>query len=453
LAIDTTNLFTTIGRIGKLLYLADQHGAAIPAALDGLFDRFTGYADRLNTPNPLIAAATAPRSPYAYLSPYQQLARDVLLYYVRADNPAAAVSIPTALAEVRRQMTGVDTVKQSAVAVTPTAYSGNTGNGVVVTTATRPDGLPCELAIAETGILQVVTDSYTQTATSGLEGVVYYGGDTSLGGGPGDYLTWNWPSGSGAAARFNAIDSTTGGIATGNLVTNGNLELWTALTYPDNFTVDVGAANLAKTTSNVYDGGAAAVVTGGVAEVRLNAVLVSGLLLPLTSYALVVRTRVDTVPAAGTLTIELTDSAGTVLADAQAANNTSSYSLTGAPNGSYVTQKIVFRTGKSVPPAGALVRFRTLSMSSGSTLRLDGIVLTPMIYPYAGGPGMAIVGGSTPWAVNDKYSIAVTNDRGGASYNATFQALFERLFGMSQYQLVLPSTSGTPTQLDSLITS
>lgn len=451
MAIDTTGLFTTIGRIGKLLYLADPHAAALPAALSGLFDEYTGYSERLITPAAITAAATAPRVPASYLGPYQQLAANTLLWFVRQDAPASAGSIAAALVELRRQMiAGSVTVKRSTIGATPTAVSP-VGTGSVVTTTLRPDGLRAELAIAETAAVIVTSDTYTGTATSGLEQVSWVGADTSQGGGLGDYLYYAWPSGSTTTA-FNAIDSTTGPSASGNLLTNGDLETWTVTNVPDGWTVDVGSANFTQSTSQHYMGASSGNVAGGVAEVRISNTLAFGLLQPFTSYAVVVRSRISTVPAAGDLTIELTDSTGTVLTDYQSTNNSTTISLTSAPNNTWVTQTAVFRTGPSVPVLGGKLRIRALSLSSGSSLQIDSCVLTPMVYPYSGSIGVAVIGGATPWAIGDKTTVAVTNDRGGASYNATFQALFERLFGMSQYGIVLPSAS-SPSLADTLITS
>lgn len=452
MAINITTSMTLLGRIGKLLLLSDQHAAALPTAIDGLFDLFTGYTDRLITADALNSARVAPRVPAAYLPTYQALAQEYLLFVVRADAPASAVSVGAALTEFRRQMIAQsETVKRSTIGATVTALSPATGNGVVVTTTLRPDGLPAELAIPETAQIVITADSYSQLTTAGAEQAIFVSADSSQGGGPGDYLYYAWPSGSGVSTQFNVVAADAEATATTNLLTDGQLEDWTGA-VPDNWVTDVGAANLSKATTNLYGGSAAALVTGGVAEVRITNALAAGLLAPLTSYACVIRTRIDTSPAAGTFTVELTDSSGTVLTDAEGASNTSSVDLTLEADGSYVTQKIVFRTGRSVPSGGGKLRLRTLSLSGGSTLRIDECVLTPMVYPYAGSIGIAVVGGSTAFATGDRWNLAVTNNRGGASNNATFQALFERLFGMTQFGLVLPSDA-SPTQADTLITS
>jgi hypothetical protein len=70
---------------------------------------------------------------------------------------------------------------------------------------------------------------------------------------------------------------------------------------------------------------------------------------------------------------------------------------------------------------------------------------------YPGGPLIGVVAGSSKWALNDQYNLTIANNQAGASYGSTFQILFDRLFNMKQYRLVLPDDA-SPSIADTLIT-
>lgn len=167
-----------------------------------------------------------------------------------------------------------------------------------------------------------------------------------------------------------------------------------------------------------------------------------------TVYCASLWAAVDVVPAAGVVRVELVDDiGGAVLSSCQfnAADLTTSFQhiseVTATPG------DCMLRT-PSVLPASVYLRIRTsTAVSSGTSLFLDEMVLTPAVQLYTGGPLIAVITGGTNWQINDTFSIAATNDRAGV-----LQEWFERNFNMSSLGLLLPSNgSGSETIPDSVV--
>lgn len=117
----------------------------------------------------------------------------------------------------------------------------------------------------------------------------------------------------------------------------------------------------------------------------------------------------------------------------------------------------VFRTPAVLPPAVYLRIRIAVAISSGTSLFFDDVALSRMTALYQGGPLAAvfspaqtlpkILGGGTPWGAGDTITLTVTNDRAGG-----FQEWFNRNFGMTAMQLLLPSDAfGAETIADGLI--
>ena len=86
-------LFTRIGRIGKLINLANTHQAALPAAYDSLFDQFTSQPDRIWVRDLLDSYETLLTVPVGGLPLGTADAQRILFEMVKADNPGAASSL------------------------------------------------------------------------------------------------------------------------------------------------------------------------------------------------------------------------------------------------------------------------------------------------------------------------------------------------------------------------
>ena len=443
----TGGLFTRLGRIGKLIYTANASQAGYPAALDDLFDEFDGD-DRLLTPEALAAAVALPVTPVSGFGAFINLAVYVLLRMVQDDNPAAGGSISSAIGEVIRQMkASSDTVKRSTLGATATALTGNEGDGVIVVTTVRGDGLPQENMIAETARVACITDSYSFVADEGAEQFGFYGSvDLNQ-----TRLDYDWPRASGVAVGFTAV-SPDRVASNGTLMSNGGFEDFTVANTPDEWTIVVGTAgtDIHQDTSNEYRGSSCLKLTGGSTNHQLKQ---SVTLVPLVSYAFAIWVKRSTSAAAGQVRIELVDASGSVTTDEAGTSNTVSIDITSTDYDAWKAVTGVFRTPRAIPTTGLFMQIRTnTDISGGVNVFFDNFSLTPVAVPYAGGPGIAVFPGATPFAVGDGWSVALTNNAGGATYGATFQRLFDRLFGMREMGYVLPSDA-SPTLADSLITS
>lgn len=443
----TGGLFTRLGRMGKLIYTADTAQAAHDAATDDLFDEYDDV-DRPITADALGIADDLKAFTVTGLAPLTGLAERTLLKMVGDDVPAAGLSVDAALRELIRQMrASSDDVKRCTVASSASAFSTNKGNGAIVLTVTRGDGLPQENLIAETGRFECVADSFTDSAAAGNEGFTYLGPPISAG-----VFDYDYPGYSGAEASFSAIAPDVFGDL-GTQVTNGDFETFTVANTPDDWTITVGTpgTHLLEDTSVFYTGTSSLKVPGSATLLNISQALTETR--PITAYAFHCWLRTSGVPAAGVLTIDLySPSAAAVVADDQSVNNSTTVSLPGLSGATWTAASAVFRMPRN-PPSDTVLRIRmTTALSGGTDLNLDQLCIAPVNVPYPGGPGIAVFAGSVNFAIGDGWTIASTNNQGGATYGATFQVLFDRFFQMRERLLVLPSDA-SPTIADTLITS
>lgn len=167
----------------------------------------------------------------------------------------------------------------------------------------------------------------------------------------------------------------------------------------------------------------------------------------LAQYAACVWMKTDSAPAAGVITIDLVDGiGGAVINDDAGTANSYTVDCT-ALTTSFVAKTGVFRTPANLP---STVYFRiriSTAISNTSSVFLDEACLVPMTQLYAGGPSAAAFQGPVTWEKDDRATITVTNDRGGALHEH-----MNRAFALRDNDLLLPSNlAGGETQLDSLI--
>lgn len=203
-------------------------------------------------------------------------------------------------------------------------------------------------------------------------------------------------------------------------------------------------------SANVFKGRSVELDSDGAELTTLNRLVT---LEALSQYAFNCFMKVDSVPAAGVLTVDLVDGiGGTVIADSQGTNNTFTIDAT-ALTTSWVAKNGVFRTPKILPPVVYLRIRVSTAVSNTTSVFLDHAALVKMTSLYSGGPEVAIFSGNTDFTVGggqtaaDYFTLAVTNNRAGE-----FQEWFERCFDMAAKGLILPSnTAGTETIDDALI--
>jgi len=448
------SLFQRLGLLGRMLRDVN------------LFQKANYRSDVLNilqqfTANPLVPAnfATSVAGGQTAIgtiaASLQALAQATLLTMVNAatPQPSRTDQVQALEAVIAAMQAQGATVQQCLVGLTAQATSGNTGNGVVVGSTKRGDGLSQENLYAESAILTCVADSQSGNRSAGNESFRFAGTASQA-----NAFSPDWPAGSGSAAPLAAIDATRNN-ATGNLLTNSDFETWTSNT-PNNWTIATGTAGsqVKQGTAPVFTGiGSLNLVGDGSTKTALTQQFnnastgTAGKLQPATVYALSLWLTVDVVPGAGVLTVDLIDGNGNVIADQQGVQNSFSVTLSQV-SGSWTNYSGVFRTPNLLPAVQNLRLRLSGALSNGRNLYIDHLAFGAASKLYNGGPFLASFSGSTPFLLNDQFTITTTNDRGGSAFNATFQTLFARWFPMMANELLLPS-SLSPTIPDTLITA
>lgn len=453
-AIDYNDLFTRLGKIGKIGYTLAGDQAALPALVTAILAEYEGTSDVdlvVQLDGQQASIITPVVQPPAELA---SLAEATLLRMVQTSVPSVSDTV-SALQELIRQM-NVDSqsVDACAVAVSTAALSTNIGTGVVVVSPKLGNGLFQENLIAEVSRLQCSADSYTGSAQVGQEQFLWTGVPDTVG-------PWNYdfPKGSGATSSTQAVPASLAPSATGNIVANGDMEDWTDDATPEleNWVLETGAWGTdALRSTTAY---------GGTYSLRINAGATNTALYQefddtdgsvvapnsLTSYAFNfwMRAVAGTV-SAGVLTVELVDDTGTVINDQEGTANSFTKTLNTLTT-SWSAVNGVFRI-PNVPPSVMRLRLRISTDLAGDAVLIDDLAGTNLTASYSGGWGFAVFSGATPFVAGDGWDVTSTNDRAGASYLGTFQALFARYFPMMPNNLLLPS-SGTPTQPDTKITT
>ena len=382
----------------------------------------------------------------------QALAQQTTINMVQQVIPAQAGTLSAALNEIIQEMNSASqTVKSCNISITANPISSNTGNGVIVSSTKRGDGRVNENAFPETLRVTCSLDAQTGGQSAGSESFTLLGGLAES-----SPWMFDWPnSGSGANLNLTAVN---GNLSAGsNYLTNSGFENFIN-NQPSNWVIETGTTGtdiLASTRH--YDSGTSSLQfagTGALSAISQTFNSSSGTpinLAPQRSYALNFWTEVDVVPASGVLVVELVSSANQPINDDQGILNQWTLNLNSLSANSWTAQNMVFRV-PHVLPAGIKLRLRLSSaISSGSNLFIDRLAMTPLTSAYPGGPGLAIFSGSINFVQNDGWNLVVSNDRGGQTYGATFQTLFDRLFNMRSLNLLLPSAA-TPTIADTLIT-
>ena len=399
-------------------------------------------------------------------STLSQLAQQILIKRVNNDVSQPNSSLNTALVEFVRQMKSQSvTVKQCTVSDTVTAGTNNTGDGNVVVGLNDPNGASTELAYDESLILKCTIDQFTG-GTAGQEQVSVAAPASATA------LSHLWPAGSGASGTLTVVDPTLGNSG-GNLLTGGSSTAgaWKAFTgsVPTNWLVDVGASQISDGTSSKFAGAAHCLEFAGDGSTLTslyqnfaNGSITGGssyTLLPATVYLFSMRFKLSAgSPAAGVLTVSLTDGSGTVLNNNANVAQTLTQDLTTISDTSWHTLTGSFQT-PTVMPTNARIRVKlTTALSNTANLFMDFAALTAPTRLYSGGPYLALFRGSVDlakWiseAIGDTWTVAITNDFGSSTHNPNqnFQTCFNRYFGMASAGLILPSAS-SPTIGDGLI--
>jgi hypothetical protein len=401
---------------------------------------------------------------------WQQAAATILQGLVSAQDPQAGASLVGSLVYLQQAIIAQSaSVQVCALTSTVTANSGNSGAGSVWVGLTRGDGLSLQNTIAETGILVIASDSFTGGATLGQEPWQWQGAPnvSSLGtGAPVGAWDWDALQASGSALSGNCIAANQYAVQTGNLLTNGDFALWpVALADPTNWHLVTGAWGTdAQRSTTVLGGvfsveflptatlttltqqfGTASTTTGATAGTTAT-------LAPYTGYAENLWLKAAGVITGGVLSVSLVNSSGAVINDQQGNPNTTTIALTGAST-NWVPHSLPFRLPIN-PPSVVRLQIEMSTALAGAGLILDWVAMCePPTAIYPAGPNLAVFSSpASPFVAvpnPDGWTVALTNDRGGSTFGATWQTLLNRLFGNPNF---IAATSGSPTIADTLIT-
>jgi len=466
-ALNLTNVFTSLGRAGRNAYVINGAQALQPVPWNELAAQAWL--------NPAWIAPLAQsydsqiRAESGGMGAWSSAAAVILQSLVAADVPAYGTSLAASLQYLYEQMVAqAATVKECTIGSTVTADPANVGSGVCVVSTTRYDGLIFQNTVAEESTLLITQDSYTGNATAGREPWSWAGAPnvSSLGTGvPVGIWDWDFPQGSNGGTGGNCISASQDAAASGNRLTNGDMEEWDTTGTPFlkywNLAAGTWGATAARSATALGGSYSLQLVAGGANTLtqQFNSSsstgTTAGTTAAITSFsAFLINfwTKATGVVSAGSLTVSLVDSSGTVLNNQAGTAQTHTLALTGLST-SWTARSYAFQT-PVILPADGIVRLKlAVAGLAGADVLIDDVCFTAPTSLYKGGPYAAVFSNpAVPFEAGpdpDGFTLTFTNDRGGASYGATLQMLMSRLFQTAG--LILPYAA-SPTLSDTLIT-
>lgn len=461
------NLFNVLGKCGLVLKQAKSYQSSQKT---NLIDSVNGLTAQLSAEPDIqaivgssyINTLNAQDSSVGGL--VQNVARQIINRKVFEDNPRLAqtlqqLQVLTSLQEVIRQMKNAGaSVLAMTVSATPVVvnnpgphFTGN-GNGVINASTKRPfDGLTLENTYSENLTFTCIADSYLSSVQKGNESFAVTGTGSQS-----DLFAFNWPLGSNSRIGISAINALASNNQ-GNLLNNSGWDTWSG-NLPTGWTLPVGTIGTSiLQTGDAYSNGTALKLVGdGTTLVQWkqqfgNSAGTLGRLSPLTQYSICVFLKRDAVAAgSGNITVELVDSGGVQIKDANGVANAFNINLTTLTT-QYAAFTGVFRTPE-ILPASQFLSFRlNTALTNNRTVFFDHCSQGVMSQCYVSGPFVACHSGSNGFTINDLATLTISNSRGAAGTLSTFQTLMTQLFTeMIGNELLLPS-SATPTLSDTLI--
>lgn len=168
MTVNFTTLFTQLGKGIRVLEVINQaRGTDVPAEVEDFQDEFSSATVEMRAQ---ITAAETARTGFisgsaSAVTNMQTAMQNVVIETVDVDSPLPTKSLTEALAELVTQMRdNSESVDASAVSASASAITGN-GDGVLVVSAKRGDGLNQENMLAETITLKCSDDTTPGTAT------------------------------------------------------------------------------------------------------------------------------------------------------------------------------------------------------------------------------------------------------------------------------------------------
>lgn len=344
---------------------------------------------------------------------------------------------------IAQMTTASASVNANNVGSTVTAGS-NTGNAILVCSTTNYDGTTLQHVFPET-----LTALTYNADTAGAERLAVTGPAQVA-----DSLDYLWPGGSGCNRSITVVTSSDN--AGGNLLTNSGFETFTVANTPDNWELLVATVGttLFSNAVQAYRGSKSIKITGtggaqltSIAQKFNDASYTLGTLAADTVYQFSAWVYLSAVPSTGVLAFSLINASNATITDDAGTSQIVSTALTsGISATTWTNIKGTLRTPATLPSAVKLRIHMTTAIESAKSVSIDNVTFTPATQLYAGGPFVSVHRGATDLVVNDRYTIAVTND-----YEGIFQTWFNRIFDMRNRGFQLPSkANGTETISDTL---
>jgi hypothetical protein len=465
----TGGLFTRLGKLFGLAKTIRQHQQAIaPTAATSTSGVRTIYSVYASTTGTLPMATDLVRAisdedvvadaSVTTLAGIKSAAERTLVEMVDADTRLPEKTVPEAMRELAFQMNrDGEKVALTAVTVGSSSYNAaNTGNAVVIVSVEAPKIIKDNVVFsskvaaqpyvrAETLTFSCSQDTKVAGVSSGSERWMVTG-DRSF-----PNLDRRWRAGSGTAMMLTATsgDQDGGGAPGMNILTNGDFEVFES-DVPINWTLATGTANthVQKSTTAQRGTGALKIIGDGSNLTRLTQRLnfgtgTYGKLKGDTLYLVSCWVRADggAAPLAGVLRISFRDGTNTVLT-----GMTFNVDLT-AITLSYVRYGLAVVSPVNIPDEAYMVVELTTAITSTQAVLVDEVTVCEMQRLAPGGPGVAIVAGSTDSRRGDLATVAISNNAVGE-----MNLELDRFFGLYETGIFLPSGQGTNvTVADSLI--
>lgn len=447
MTIPFTNLFTLLGHNGNILNTINtERGTTIPNDMNTMYSAYESDNVESVIDGTMAQITSWQNANSGFLYLLQQLASNTIITIVNNDVTQPNASISTALNELIVQMkANSQTVAQSVVGISGTAAGTNEGNPAFVYSTKTSLGVPLENMYAELIVGACTSDSQPNGGASAGSEVITFQGQQAVT----DTLSYKWPGGSGSSLALtlvNASLSSTGG--TSQWLNNGDFESWTT-NVPNNWEIVVGTAGTQIVKESVaYTGTYSLGIVGdGSTLTSIHqefAVDNSGTIAPVTQYCWNAWIKVSATGGTGVLQVDLVDGTGTIINDQAGTANSTTINVSSLTT-SFVAFGGSFRTPRLLPTSVYLRISLTTALTAGKIIYIDRMAFTQMTQMYTGGPYMVGFSGNTDSIIGDSFTVTTTNTPGG------FQRLFDRWFNMKSLQMLLPSTTGTPTLPDSLI--
>lgn len=149
--------------------------------------------------------------------------------------------------------------------------------------------------------------------------------------------------------------------------------------------------------------------------------------------------------AAGTLTVDLIDSAGSPAVVTDDAGNSNSVALAYTSiTTSYALTTAFFRIPKSLSSYTLPLRIRvreSTAFTSGTNVNVTGMFMSQATQIYAGGPYAVAVRGNVDAEAGDYYKPAVANNWDSAAFWAK---MLQKIFNLRAQGLIVPSSTNSP---------